>query len=147
MKYFYVIFIVCQIILLNSKQCASDEIQLPDHQFAKQPTILIVTLFRNKAFTMPHFLTYLNQLEYPKDRIILWWTNSSTAFHSNFLIVRSFTGFERIIMRIKQLRSFINGYTNGQINIIMLISNMIHRRSVEIRKLVFHIGQPNGIWM
>lgn len=41
-----------------------------DHR--KLPTILIVILFRNKAHTMPYFFTYLNRIEYPKDRISLW---------------------------------------------------------------------------
>lgn len=40
--------------------------------YDKLPTILIVTLFRNKAHVMPHFFTYLNRLEYPKQRISLW---------------------------------------------------------------------------
>lgn len=40
--------------------------------FDKLPTILIVTLFRNKAHTMPLFFTFLNRLEYPKKRISLW---------------------------------------------------------------------------
>lgn len=43
-----------------------------DLNYEKLPTILIVTLFRNKAHTMPYFFTYLNRLEYPKQRISLW---------------------------------------------------------------------------
>lgn len=38
----------------------------------KQPTVLIVTLFRNKAHILPYFFSYLDQLEYPKNRISLW---------------------------------------------------------------------------
>lgn len=38
----------------------------------KYPTFVIVTLFRNKAHTLPYFFTYLEQLDYPKDRITLW---------------------------------------------------------------------------
>lgn len=40
--------------------------------YDKLPTILIVTLFRNKAHTMPYFFTFLNRIEYPKQRISLW---------------------------------------------------------------------------
>lgn len=40
--------------------------------FDKLPTILIVTLFRNKAHTMPYFFTFLNRIDYPKERISLW---------------------------------------------------------------------------
>lgn len=38
----------------------------------KYPTFVIVTLFRNKAHTLPYFFTYLEQLDYPKERITLW---------------------------------------------------------------------------
>jgi collagen beta-1,O-galactosyltransferase len=38
----------------------------------KKPTILIVTLVRNKAHTLPLFLSFLEDLEYPKDRMSLW---------------------------------------------------------------------------
>lgn len=38
----------------------------------KYPTFVIVTLFRNKAHTLPYFFTYLEQLDYPKSRITLW---------------------------------------------------------------------------
>lgn len=38
----------------------------------KKPSIMIVTLVRNKAHTLPLFLTYLEEQEYPKNRISLW---------------------------------------------------------------------------
>lgn len=38
----------------------------------KKPSIMIVTLVRNKAHTLPLFLTYLEEQEYPKSRISLW---------------------------------------------------------------------------
>ncbi|XP_043527346.1 glycosyltransferase 25 family member isoform X1 [Frieseomelitta varia] len=38
----------------------------------KKPTILITILVRNKAHTLPYFLTFLEQLIYPKERIHLW---------------------------------------------------------------------------
>jgi len=37
----------------------------------KQPTVFISILVRNKAHTLPYFLTQLENLEYPKDRIVL----------------------------------------------------------------------------
>lgn len=87
MNYFFVILFVCHVNLLfaspadvdtehgdktineNTKQ--SNEVP-SDVIHTKPPTILIVTLFRNKAHIMPLFFTYLNRLEYPKDRISLW---------------------------------------------------------------------------
>lgn len=38
----------------------------------QKPKILIVTLIRNKEHTLPYFFSYLEDLEYPKDRISLW---------------------------------------------------------------------------
>lgn len=38
----------------------------------KKPSVLIVSLIRNKAHTLPMFLTYLFEQDYPKDRISLW---------------------------------------------------------------------------
>lgn len=52
-----------------------DSVGVPFQQhvgYNKLPTILIVTLFRNKAHAMPYFFTFLNQLDYPKDRISMW---------------------------------------------------------------------------
>jgi hypothetical protein len=36
------------------------------------PSVVIAILARNKAFTLPYFLTSLENLNYPKDRISLW---------------------------------------------------------------------------
>ncbi|EFA00173.1 glycosyltransferase 25 family member [Tribolium castaneum] len=38
----------------------------------KKPTVLIAVLARNKAHTLPYFLTTLENLDYPKNRISLW---------------------------------------------------------------------------
>lgn len=38
----------------------------------KEPTVLIVTLFRNKGHVLPYFFSYLERLDYPKERISLW---------------------------------------------------------------------------
>ena len=38
----------------------------------KDPTIVIALLVRNKAHTLPYFLTLFERLDYPKDRISLW---------------------------------------------------------------------------
>lgn len=38
----------------------------------KPPTVLIATLVRNKAHTLPYFLSCLEDLNYPKDRITIW---------------------------------------------------------------------------
>lgn len=38
----------------------------------KKPTILVTILIRNKAHTLPMFLSYLEEQDYPKNRISLW---------------------------------------------------------------------------
>lgn len=38
----------------------------------KKPSILVGILARNKAHTLPYTLSYLENLDYPKDRIALW---------------------------------------------------------------------------
>ncbi|KAK0092408.1 hypothetical protein PV326_001518 [Microctonus aethiopoides] len=42
------------------------------NESVKKPTIVISILIRNKAHTLPYFLTLFEQLEYPKNRICLW---------------------------------------------------------------------------
>ncbi|XP_055624472.1 glycosyltransferase 25 family member [Toxorhynchites rutilus septentrionalis] len=38
----------------------------------QKPKVLIATLIRNKEHTLPFFFSYLESLDYPKDRISLW---------------------------------------------------------------------------
>jgi collagen beta-1,O-galactosyltransferase len=42
------------------------------HTINKDSTVVIAILVRNKAHTLPYFLTLLERLDYPKDRISLW---------------------------------------------------------------------------
>ncbi|XP_050499113.1 glycosyltransferase 25 family member [Diabrotica virgifera virgifera] len=42
------------------------------HAEKKQPTILVSILVRNKAHTLPYFLSNFESLNYPKDRMALW---------------------------------------------------------------------------
>ncbi|XP_031622692.1 glycosyltransferase 25 family member [Contarinia nasturtii] len=84
MNYLIVILIVCHVNLLfvtsadvktKNDEHSKQSIEVPNDinaEYTKPPTILIVTLFRNKAHILPLFLTYLNRIEYPKQRISLW---------------------------------------------------------------------------
>lgn len=38
----------------------------------KPPSVLIISLIRNKAHTLPYFFSFLENLNYPKDRISLY---------------------------------------------------------------------------
>ncbi|KDR07691.1 hypothetical protein L798_02745, partial [Zootermopsis nevadensis] len=42
------------------------------HTVNKDSSVVIAFLVRNKAHTLPYFLTLLERLDYPKDRISLW---------------------------------------------------------------------------
>lgn len=48
-----------------------DQVGLPEDEYL--PRVLIATLVRNKAHTLPYFLTLLEDLDYPKDRIAFWY--------------------------------------------------------------------------
>lgn len=42
------------------------------HETVKSPTVVFAILVRNKAHTLPYFLSIVEKLNYPKDRIALW---------------------------------------------------------------------------
>lgn len=86
MKWYLLILIVCHVNLLfvSLGECATDDRDVNNTQDVsdvpsdidvdhnKLPTILIVTLFRNKAHILPYFFACLDRIEYPKKRISLW---------------------------------------------------------------------------
>ena len=37
-----------------------------------KPTVVIALLVRNKGHVLPYSLQYLQSLDYPQDRIVLW---------------------------------------------------------------------------
>lgn len=81
-KFFIVLFLIF-LFKYSTKSDNSSDGKIPEpisfdnvisdtsHLF-KKPSIMIVTLVRNKAHTLPLFLTYLEEQEYPKNRISLW---------------------------------------------------------------------------
>lgn len=38
----------------------------------EMPSVMVVLMIRNKAHVLPTFLTYFENLDYPKKRIALW---------------------------------------------------------------------------
>jgi len=52
----------------------SDEnVKATQRQWMHEPTVMVAVLVRNKAHTLPWFLYYLQNLDYPKQRIRLWY--------------------------------------------------------------------------
>lgn len=52
----------------------------------KKPSVLIVSLIRNKAHTLPMFLSYLEEQDYPKDRISLWMVTDHNEDNSQEIV-------------------------------------------------------------
>lgn len=60
------------LFIILSAICALDIYVSGYNVERKEATVLIVLLIRNKAHTLPYFFSYLESLDYPKDRISLW---------------------------------------------------------------------------
>lgn len=43
----------------------------------KEPTVLVAILVRNKAHTLPYFLSFLERQDYAKKRVRLWWVRQT----------------------------------------------------------------------
>lgn len=65
-KNLLILIIVIIVSCFDSFYCDSENV------LKKDPSILIVTLIRNKAHTLPYFFSYLENQNYAKDRISLW---------------------------------------------------------------------------
>lgn len=61
---------------------------ISQHERPKDPTLMIVSLIRNKAHTLPYFFSYLENLNYPKDRIALWIRSDHNEDNSDEIVER-----------------------------------------------------------
>uniref|UniRef100_A0A8D8Q9H1 Glycosyltransferase 25 family member n=1 Tax=Cacopsylla melanoneura TaxID=428564 RepID=A0A8D8Q9H1_9HEMI len=52
----------------------------------KSPTMFVAILVRNKAHTLPYFLTLFEQLNYPKDRMYLWIRSDHNIDNSSSIV-------------------------------------------------------------
>lgn len=62
------------LLLASAFACISGSVESEEQteDNREPPTILIALLVRNKAHTLPMFLSYLEQQDYPKHRIAFW---------------------------------------------------------------------------
>ncbi|KAG8225161.1 hypothetical protein J437_LFUL002861, partial [Ladona fulva] len=60
------------LLILSSLSYFSNSEDIPVKPKKRDPTVVIAILARNKAHTLPFFLTLLEGLDYPKSRISLW---------------------------------------------------------------------------
>lgn len=95
-KIFIVLFLIFLFKYSTNSDVTSDEkaaeemvlqnaIRDKSHLY-KKPSIMIVTLVRNKAHTLPLFLTYLEEQEYPKSRISLWFVTDHNEDNSREIL-------------------------------------------------------------
>lgn len=72
--YILLLFGIFYQVNLNFGDSLEDVKQLlPNDLFEIPSSIVVVILVRNKAHVLPMFLTYFEQLDYPKERISLWY--------------------------------------------------------------------------
>jgi len=64
---------VCLQGLFECSASDDDNARVAHRQWMREPTVMVAVLVRNKAHTLPWFLYYLQNLDYPKQRIRLWY--------------------------------------------------------------------------
>lgn len=71
---FQTLILVCYLItnVIISSNSFENDGTYQEAKYFKNSTVVIAILVRNKAHTLPYFLSCLERLDYPKDRIILW---------------------------------------------------------------------------
>ncbi|XP_016963573.1 glycosyltransferase 25 family member [Drosophila biarmipes] len=61
--------VIFGLLLASVSLCISGQ---EEEDYQEPPTILVALMVRNKAHTLPMFLSYLEQQDYPKKRIAFW---------------------------------------------------------------------------
>lgn len=66
---FWIVFLATTIAVGDLQETDDVDINVWDRQY---PSVVICVLIRNKAHTLPYFFGYLEELDYPKDRMKLF---------------------------------------------------------------------------
>lgn len=66
-----ILFFSFVLVFIQGSEISSDGAN-DGMQEIKRNTVVIAILVRNKAHILPYFLTCLERLDYPKDRLLLW---------------------------------------------------------------------------
>ncbi|XP_026742852.1 glycosyltransferase 25 family member [Trichoplusia ni] len=98
----FVYFLLIYLNLNGLQQCICEE----NENKYKMPTVGISVLVRNKAHTLPYFLTCIKNLDYPKDRVYVW-------IHSDFNEDRSIEIVEKWVEKYAKLYSGVYLTTNS----------------------------------
>jgi len=80
-----VMWLSCSVICLQvflGFATSDDNLQVAHRRLMREPTVMVAVLVRNKAHTLPWFLYYLQNLDYPKQRIRLWYSCCASTSNS-----------------------------------------------------------------
>lgn len=61
--------------LTSRAECYFVEEKFPEESGMQPPTVVIAIIARNAAHSLPYYLGALERLNYPKDRISVWWVS------------------------------------------------------------------------
>ena len=72
----FFLFLICLFVRwepTNADVKVSDVLFNPSKEYVvKEPTVFLAVLVRNTAHMLPHWLAYIENLDYPKDRMSIW---------------------------------------------------------------------------
>ena len=75
-KSLYIVIILFTYCILpynaDPQSQTEDAVPVVSQQNLQKPTVFVAVLVRNKAHSLPYTLRYLEDLDYPKDRMIIW---------------------------------------------------------------------------
>lgn len=61
--------------LVSQADCYFSEEKYPEESKMQPPTVVVAIIARNTAHSLPYYLGALERLNYPKDRISVWWVS------------------------------------------------------------------------
>lgn len=67
------LFLLVVVLLSGGLVSASSSASSAPEDEKQPPLVMVGILARNTAHTLPNFLGYLENLDYPKNRMIIWW--------------------------------------------------------------------------
>ena len=61
------------VVFVSRTECYFAEEKYPEESKMQPPTVVIAIIARNAAHSLPYYLGALENLNYPKSRISVWW--------------------------------------------------------------------------
>lgn len=72
-------FLLLTAFVARTQSYFSEE-KYPEESKMQPPTVVIAIIARNTAHSLPYYLGALERLNYPKDRISVWWVCFCVVF-------------------------------------------------------------------